>query len=115
VRDSNGLLLHDIADIQPGKTDLKAVGRLEGYSCWGSVYLVGDLAKWNITPLAFCEAHQSVMNCEGAIGSISPLYRNGLHARMLSERLETIYKAFYELRSIIRTQYMRLPDAPVRK
>jgi urease accessory protein len=115
VRDSNGLLLHDTADIQPGKTDLRSVGRLEGYSCWGSIYLVGDLAKWNITPLSFCEAHQGIMDCEDTIGSLSPLFRNGLCGRMLSERLETIYKAFYELRSIIRTQYMRLPDAPVRK
>jgi len=115
VRDSLGLLLHDTADIQPSQTDLMAIGRLEGYACWGSLYLVGDLEKWKLNPNTFCEAHRSILECEGAIGSISPLYRNGLCVRMLSNRLETIYKIFDELRSIVRTQHMNLRDAPLRK
>jgi urease accessory protein len=115
VRDAAGLLLYDTADIQPAQSDLTGVGRLERYTCWGSVYLVGDLAGRNINPLAFCEAHRGVMEHDEAVGSISPLYRDGVCARMISNRLETIYKAFYEIRSIVRTQYLGLPDAPLRK
>ncbi|MBZ0283258.1 MAG: urease accessory protein UreD [Anaerolineae bacterium] len=115
VRDAIGLLLYDTADIQPMQLDLTVVGRLEGFTCWGSLYLVGDLEKWNMNPTAFCEAHRGVLECEGAIGSISSLYRNGLCVRMLSNRLETIYKVFDELRAVVRTQYMNLRDAPLRK
>lgn len=115
VRDSVGLLLHDTADIQPALSDLTAVGRLENQSCWGSLYLVGDLEKWHINPVAFCEAHRGIFEHENVIGSISPLYRNGFCVRILSNRLETIYKTFDTLRSVIRTQHMNLMDAPLRK
>ncbi len=115
VHDAAGLLLFDNADIQPVHSDLTTVGKLEGYTCWGSAYLVGDLKKHNVNTAAFCETHRHVLEREGAIGSITPLYRDGLCARMLSERLESIYKAFYELQSIIRTQSLGLPDAPLRK
>jgi urease accessory protein len=115
VRDSAGLLLYDAADIEPSRGDLTAIGTLEGYPCWGSANLVGDLQAWHIDAMAFCETHRSVLEREGAIGGLSPLFRNGVCVRMVSRRLETIYAAFHELRAVLRTQYMGLPDAPLRK
>jgi urease accessory protein len=115
VRDENGLLLHDVAMIEPSHTDLDALGILEGYRCWGSAYLLGDLSAYNIEAVAFSEAHASLFEQPDALGSISPLYRNGIGVRMVSQRLETIYAAFHGLRQIIRQQYLHLPDAPLRK
>lgn len=115
VRDELGLLLYDTADIEPVRDDLSAIGILEGYACWGSAYLLGDLAAHNINAAAFCEAHREIFEQQEVIAALSQLYRNGLCARMLSQRLETIYTAFHELRQIMRTRYMGLPHAPLRK
>lgn len=115
VKDADGLLLYEAANIQPAQTDLTELGRLEGYTCWGSAYLVGDLEARNIRSAAFCETHRSLFEHEDAIGGLSPLYRNGIYMRMLSYRLETIYKVFNDLRDIIRTEYMGLSHAPLRK
>lgn len=115
VRDAAGLVLYDAADIQPARDDLNAIGRLEGYPCWGSAYIVGDLKAWNIDALKFCQTHRSLLERSGAVGGLSSLYRAGMCVRMLSQRLETIYAAFLELRAVLRAQYMGLPDAPLRK
>jgi urease accessory protein len=115
VRDTNGLLLYDAADIQPAKVDLNTLTRLEGYTCWGSAYLLGDLNERKLDAVAFCETHHLLMQGEGFTGSLSPLYRNGISARILSYRLENIYYAFHTLRAIIRTQFLKLPDVSLRK
>ena len=115
VRDEKGLLLHDAATIEPAQTTLEAVGVLEGYRCWGSAYLLGDLAGRGIDAAAFCETHAVLFERPDALGSISPLYRNGIGVRMVSQRLETLYAAFHGLRQIVRTQYLGLAEAPLRK
>lgn len=115
VRDATGLLLYDAAQIEPALTQLDAVGILEGHACWGSAYLLGDLQARGIDPAAFCTAHQSIFQRDDALSALSPLYRNGISARIVSDRLETIYAAFRDLRDIIRRQYLKLPDAPLRK
>jgi urease accessory protein len=115
VRDDNGLLLHDAATIEPSQMKLDAIGVLEGYRCWGSAYLLGDLQGRGIDAGAFCEAHARLFERPDALGSISPLYRSGIGVRMVSQRLETIYAAFSGLRQTLRTQYLHLPDAPLRK
>lgn len=115
VRDADGLIVYDAADLDPTRADLTATGRLEGYACWGSAYLIGDLAAYGIDAAAFCAAHRGLMTREDALGELSPLYRNGLSARMVSQRLESLYAAFHELRAVVRTQYLGLADAPLRK
>lgn len=115
VRDSGGLLVYDAADIEPALHDLNALGRLEGYPCWGSAYLVGDLQAWNIDVAAFCEAHKDAFEREGVIGGISSLYRGGVCARMVSSRLESIYTAFDEVRTALRTGCLGLSSAGLRK
>ncbi len=114
VRDEVGLLLYDSAEIEPARLDLEAIGRLEGFPCWGSFYLLGDLAGRQIDAAAFCAEHQPVFSGEAALGGLSPLYRNGVSARLLSARLETIYAAFHGLRGDVRA-HMGLSDAPLRK
>ena len=115
VRDDHGLLLHDAATITPAEQDLDSVGVLEGYTAWGSVYLLGDLAARGIDATAFCAAQQDLFNLTEEIGAISALYRNGISARVIARRLETIYAAFHGLRDRVRTQYLGLADAPLRK
>ncbi|MEO8610752.1 MAG: urease accessory protein UreD [Chloroflexota bacterium] len=115
VRDADGLLVYDAANLEPVRDSLNSIGRLEGYTCWGSAYLVGDLARYQIESAAFCTTHRELLERESAIGGLTPLYRNGLMARMVSNRLETIYAAFHDLRGLIRTHYMGLPHAPLRK
>jgi urease accessory protein len=115
VRDGDGLILYDAADIDPTCADLSATGRLEGYACWGSAYLVGDLAARGIDAAAFCQTHRGLLTRDDSLGEVSPLYRNGLSARMVSRRLESIYGAFHDLRGIFRTQSLGLRDAPLRK
>ena len=115
VRDADGLLLHDAATVEPAQTNLETIGRLEGYRCWGSAYLLGDLQGRSIDAAAFCEAHAGLFERPDSLGSISPLYRNGIGVRMFSQRLETIYAAFHGLRQIVRQQYLHLPVAPLRK
>lgn len=113
VRDEAGLLLYDSADIEPARADLTAIGRLEGHACWGSAYILGDLAARGIDAAAFCAAHQPLF--EGALGGLSPLYREGIAARMLSDQVENIYTVFHALRALVRTRHLGLRDAPLRK
>jgi urease accessory protein len=115
VRDSAGLVLYDAADIEPARADLTTIGRLEGYHCWGSAYIVGDLQAHNIDAAEFCTTQRGLLERDGAVGSLSALYRAGVCARVLSQRLETIYAAFSDLRAVLRTQYLGLPAATLRK
>lgn len=115
VRDLDGLLLYDVANVEPQQSDPDRLGVLEGYSCWGSAYLLGDLKAWNIDAADFSLKHQGLFSRPDSVGALSPLYRNGIGGRMVSRRLETIYAAFHELREAVRRDYLKLPDAPLRK
>ncbi|MBW4437838.1 MAG: urease accessory protein UreD [Pleurocapsa minor GSE-CHR-MK-17-07R] len=112
VRDDDGLIVYDSAALEPAHTLPDAPGRLEGYTCWGSAYLVGDLARWGITPEGFTLPDEHPRD---ALVALSPLRRNGIAFRMVSHRLEAIYAAFNQVRAAVRTRYLRLPDAPLRK
>lgn len=115
VRDDQGLLLYESSDVQPQRDDLTALGRLDGYACWGSAYLVGDLDAWGVDADALLTSIAATLPGKDAIGGITRLYRNGLSLRLLSRRLETIYAAFEGLRLALRRDYLHLPDSPLRK
>lgn len=106
VCDSDGLLLLDAMDYSPPKNKIDKQGLLDGYSCWGSWYLLGDMTRFDIDTSQFCQIHNE-LSTDKALGSISTLYRNGLGARMLSNRLEDIDKAFEKLRCEFRTLIQR--------
>lgn len=113
VEDELGLLLLDAMDYRPQPDGLNRIGLLDGYICWASWYLLGDLAQWKLDAAAFCQAHHEIASPH-ALGSLSPLYRNGLVARMVSSRLESIDHAFEHLRCAFR-QAIQRPYSSLRK
>lgn len=113
VEDKAGLLLFDSIDLQPKPEDLQKIGLLDGFPCWSSWYLLGDFAAWGIDAAAFCQSNQEFSSPHG-IGSISRLYRNGLSARFLSNRLEFIEKQSEALRKAFREAIQR-PYTALRK
>jgi urease accessory protein len=114
VRDCDGLILYDNVDYAPVNGDLTRLGLFDDRPCWGSWYVLGDLARLGIDTEAFCQSHTLRWD-EDAFGSLSALHRNGIGARMVSRSLAPIYEAFTELWQIIRTQHMGLPVSTIRK
>ena len=113
VQDAQGLLLVDTMDFSPTAEDIERSGLLDGFPCWASWYMLGDLSAWNLDAAQFCQTHH-VVESPHAIGSMSTLYRNGLVARMLSHRLETVTHTFEDLRRHFRHTIGR-PYSDLRK
>ncbi|MDZ4764736.1 MAG: urease accessory protein UreD [Chloroflexota bacterium] len=115
VSDEQGLLLYESSVLEPARLDLDALGRLEGFPCWGSATLLGDFAAWGIDAAALCAefAAHYLLKHEGMTG-VSLLARNGLTIRVVSHRLETIYDVLGKLRNHIRTRCFD-HAAPLRK
>jgi urease accessory protein len=114
VRDCNGLILYDSADYSPEEGDLTQPGLLDNRPCWGSWYVLGDLARFGIDADSFCQSHPLRWDDE-AFGSLSALHRSGIGARMVSRSLSPIYEAFTGLWQAVRTQHMGLPASTIRK
>lgn len=116
VRDPGGLLLYDSVDYAPQEGDVSRPGMLDGYPCWGSWYLLGDLAAWGADAAAFCAAHhEMVEGVSDAVGGLSPLFRGGLSARVVARTLSPIYATFNGLWAAARGEVMRLPASTIRK
>lgn len=112
VRDAAGLLLYDTARVIPAEQKLERIGWLEGYRCWGSFYVLGDLKQLDAGQ--FCRDYGERLTTASSIGALSPLHRNGFSARMLSMHLETITQAFEDLRQTVRG-CLGIGDAKLRK
>lgn len=115
VRDEDGLILYDAMRCRPEGEDWLDVGLLEGHPCWGSWYLLGDMDAWGIDAGGFCREHQAGLTGDGVFGSLSPLSRRGLAARMAARRLAPIYTAFERLRQAVNTAYLDRPMTTLRK
>lgn len=103
VCDEQGLVMFDASQMQPAQTEWTQTGLLEGFACWGSFYVVGDLKHIDIE--AFCRTHsEGLVATDTGIGALSPLQRGGFSVRVLSHRLETIYTVFAHLRQAIRSE-----------
>lgn len=118
VRDPDGLILFESAAVCPHDVNLDVLGRMEGFTCWGNAYLVGDLAKRGIDVVSIGERYAGLLERlqqDRGLGGISTLRRNGLVIKVISDRLETIYALFNDFRAHLRTAYLGLPAAPLRK
>jgi urease accessory protein len=116
VRDQYGLLLYDMQDLMPQRDDLNRIGILEGYRCWASWYLLGDLARIGLEPTAFCEAQSSKLAEDSTLlGSASRLYRSGVVVRLLADYWSPLSEVLTGLWRAVRTGYMRLPAPSLRK
>lgn len=113
VCDERGLLLYDRTDYSPQPTDLHQTGLLDGFASWGSWYAFGDFAKRDIDVMQFCQT-QLLFEGEHVLGSLSPLHRNGISARIMSNRLEAIETGFEHLRQAMR-QALKMPYFRIRK
>ena len=113
VEDERGLLLLDTMDFAPQPDDLEKIGLLDNFACWASWYLLGDLDAWSLNAKDFCNTHHDVAISDTLFG-ISTLYRNGLVARMLSNRLEHIHNTFENLRCAYR-QLINRPYSDLRR
>jgi urease accessory protein len=118
VRDEAGLIAFESSVMQPALTDFDALGRLDGFSCWGTAYIVGDIAgrggDFQRFALNFHSRLADLLPAKDGIGGISLLHRGGLSVRVLSHRLETIYTVFHALRDHLRTT-IHIPVTPLRK
>ncbi len=116
VRDTRGLLLHERQDIRPRELDLQQIGLLEGYRCWSSWYLLGDLARIGLDAPAFCEAQSAALEENAALlGSASTLYRDGVALRLLAPYWSPMADALTALWRQVRQDYLRLPAPSLRK
>jgi urease accessory protein len=118
VSDDKGLLLFEASVIEPARTDLNTIGRLENYACWGSATLLGDFSAWGLNPETLVNELVAVLEQlpkQDGIGGISLLARNGLTVRVISQRLETIYGVFHRLREQVRRVCFGQTDASLRK
>jgi urease accessory protein len=99
VSDPQGLILYEANHLKPGENSLEDTLILEGYPCWGSFFLLGDLERRGIDPQSFlAQAQPLFADAPDAIGGISTLWRGGLCARVLAHRLEAITTPFEALR-----------------
>ncbi|MAS36064.1 MAG: hypothetical protein CL610_18795 [Anaerolineaceae bacterium] len=114
VRDSAGLIVYDNACYEPAPDDLSRLGLFDGLPCWGNWYIVGDLDRLHINPDEFCRAYPLPWT-DDVRGSLSPLHRNGLSARILSTSIAPIYEMFTQLWQAVRTQHLGLPAGTLRK
>jgi urease accessory protein len=116
VRDPGGLLLYDSVDYAPQDGDVSRLGLLDGYPCWGSWYLLGDLAAWQTDPAAFCaQHHDAVVTMSDAVGGFSPTFSGGLSARVVARTLSPIYTTFNLLWAAVRAEVLHLPPSTIRK
>lgn len=118
VRDNSGLVAFESSLMEPSQVDFDAAGRLDGFSCWGTAYLVGEFSTRGLDLQQFVHHFNltlpDLLPPQAGIGGISPLYRNGLTVRVLSHRLETIYTVFHALRDSLRTA-LHIPVETLRK
>jgi urease accessory protein len=97
--DAQGTILYEANRLNPRQAALEDALLLEGYPCWGSFFLLGDLDRRGVDSQRFiAQAQPLFADTPDAIGGISALWRSGVCARVLAHRLETITTLFEALR-----------------
>jgi urease accessory protein len=116
VRDDQGLLLHERQDIRPGAGDLDRLGLLEGYRCWASWYVLGDLLHRGIDLESLSAGLAAGAEENGPVlWSASRLQRGGLLVRLVSGYWSALAQPLECLRATFRRDNLRLPAPRLRK
>lgn len=102
VRDVAGLLLYDSVHLEPAAINLQQAGILEGFTCWGSFYVLGDITRWQFDMDSLYQTYTGSSLTDDTLSAASLLSRNGFCVRILGNRLESIYAHFAELRLNLR-------------
>ena len=102
VRDVAGLLLYDSVHLEPAAMNLQQAGILEGFACWGSFYVLGDITRWQFDMDSLYQTYTGSSLKDDTLSAASLLSRNGFCVRILGNRLESIYAHFAELRLTLR-------------
>ena len=113
VRDADGLIAYDAMNFSPTNHDYNRLGLLDGYTCWGSAYIVGDLSRFQCDNTTFCQMVNDG-RADDTLSSISELHRSGLAYRILANRLESLEQAFEKLRYNFR-HALNIPYSSLRK
>ena len=115
--DEKGLLLYEAFCLQPDRTPaLTSLGVLEGYPCWGTLYLLGDCelnpSQWE----SLCEKADDLLNQKGkSIGGVSHLHRNGFAIQMVALHTQLIQSAFQTVWNWLKTGIFGLKPIDLRK
>lgn len=113
--DTEGSLLYDTCHLRPKcQPYLTGPGVLEGYTCWGSWYLVGDfeMPQWE----ALCEFAEPLLNQSlQSIGGLSQLHRNGIAIRMLAHNAGAIQATFQTIWDWLKAEHFGLETIDLRK
>lgn len=116
VCDPHGLLLYESQDTQPEQHDPTSMGLLEGRRCWANWYLLGDTARLGIDPKSYCErTGLALAQSEIVLGSATRLQRGGVCVRLLGDYWSPVSAVLVRLWQQIRTEYLGLPLAGLRK
>lgn len=113
IRDEEGLIAYDAMQFAPTRHDHNRLGLLDGYTCWGSAYIVGDISRFQYDNSTFCEMVND-SDSGNVHSSISELHRSGFAYRILANRLESLEQAFEKLRSNFR-HALNIPYSSLRK
>ncbi len=113
IRDADGLLVYDAMRFSPSDGDRTRIGLVDGYTCWGGAYIVGDLSRLNVDRAEFCQLVNANQQ-QSVLSSISELHRNGFAYRVLTDRLEFMEQSLEGIRSQLR-HAMGIPYSSLRK
>jgi len=113
IKDVDGLIVYDAMNFSPNSHDHNRLGLLDGYTCWGSAYVVGDLSRFHCDNATFCNAVND-NSVDDTLSSISELHRSGFAYRILANRLETLEQSYEKLRSNFR-HALNIPYSSLRK
>ena len=113
---SDGLLLYDACCIEPDRQSyLTKLAVLEGYTCWGSWYLIGEFEMPEWEP--FCAFFFELLLNQTSIssGGVSQLHQSGIVIRMLAQNAGTIHSAFQAIWNWLKIEHFGLKSVGLRK
>jgi urease accessory protein len=115
--DEKGLFLYDAACLQPRENPhLTALGVLDSYPCWGTLYLLGNCEPTTSQWDDLCAKAEGLLSQEGkSIGGLSRLHRSGIVVRMLAHHAHRIQSAFQTVWNLFKTEVLGLKTIDLRK